>query len=141
MSRTGGTTPPAASASPALRFTGTPSPRAASAYARPAIATNSPATGLEIALSTASSGASSGRSRCSASAAAIPNAVPSANGSRFVASRVAEPTPNQSVPKRAARAPKWRRASSVKQAVAATAESAPISCGPSSQPSGGESSE
>ena len=38
-------------------------------------------------------------------------------------------------------APKCRRASSVKHAVAATAERAPINCGPSSQPSGGESTE
>ena len=67
----------------------------------------------------------------------MPNAVPSANGIRFVNSRVAEPTPNQTVPKRAAWAPQWLRASSVKQTVATTAEMAPRSCGPSSQPSGG----
>ena len=50
-------------------------------------------------------------------------AVPSANGSRLVNSSVAEPTPNQSVPQpRGLRARSAPRASSVKHAVAATAD-------------------
>jgi hypothetical protein len=65
------------------------------------------------------------------------NPVPRANGIRLVARSVAEPTANQMVPKRAARSPKWLRASSVKHTVARTAPRAPASCGPKSHPSGG----
>ena len=100
-----------------------------------------PATGLLSAESTASTGAVTRRPCWSASTAPMPNATPSANGSRLVNSSVAEPAPKSSVPRRAACAPQWPRASSVKQAVAAIADSAPISCGPSSHPSGGDSSE
>ena len=94
-----------------------------------------------MAESTPSRGASSRRSRCSASTAAIANATPRANGSRLVKSRVAEPTPYQSVPARAALGPQCVRAISVKKMVEATAEIAPIRGGPSSQPSGGERTE
>jgi hypothetical protein len=57
---------------------------------------------------------------------------------RLVASSVAEPAPNQIVPHLAARAPQWRRASSVKQTVELTADRAPTTWTPRIQPSGGD---
>ena len=101
---TGGMNAATAIAMPSRRLVR--SPPAASAKATPAMARNSPATGLPSGQSTAKTTASTWRRRWSASSAASPNATPIAKGSRPVNSRVAVPTPNQIAPQRARSAPK-----------------------------------
>jgi hypothetical protein len=103
------------------------------------MAVNNPATGLASGESRAKPSAAERRPRCSASAPANPNAVPSANGSRLVANSVMLPTPNQSAPNRARRAPKCPTAIRSNSAVQATQETTSSKRTPTSHESGGAS--
>src|SRR3954447_357890 len=77
--------------------------------------------------------------RWSASSAPSPAATPQANVIRPDSAGVIAPTANQSAPQRAARGPKWARASGANSAAEITPASAPSSAGESSHDSGGTS--
>ena len=112
--------------------------RVESSHASAMIPRNSPATGLASVVATASSAPSAARRWVSASRAARPNVTPRPNVRRPVMRFIAVAAANHSAPTHA-RAPHCSRARRSNSTALQIAHSAPASRGPSTAPSGGNS--